>query len=271
MGRMRGFLWLVAGLLVAALAALIAFTALSRATAQRSGQAVTGPQVQVVVAARAIPVRSALTAEDLQVKAVQVDAAPEGAIREAEVAIGKLTLVDLYPGEIILSQRLVDPNVTSGDGKQALIVSGEDVLMALPASDLMSRTGILKPGDHVDLLFTLEVPVTGAAATGGGATEGGGGGGAPEQKPATFNLLQNATIAAIVAEPSAAEAGTAKAGAILFTVSPQDALVLKHVKDAGAILDVVVRAPGNENPSNAEPVDLDYIINRYQIPTGGGR
>jgi hypothetical protein len=123
----------------------------------------------------------------------------------------------------------------------------------------------------VDLLYTLEVPVTGAAATGGGATDGGGGGGAPEQKPATFNLLQNATIAAIVAEPAAAEAGTAKAGAILFTVSPQDALVLKHVKDAGAILDVVVRAPGNENPSNAEPVDLDYIINRYRIPTGGGR
>jgi pilus assembly protein CpaB len=268
---MRGFLWLVAGLLVAALAALIAFTALSRATAQRAGQEVTGPQVQVVVAARAIPVRSALTAEDLQVKAVPVEAAPEGAIREAEVATGKLTLVDLYPGEIILSQRLVDPNVTSGDGKQALIVSGEDVLMALPSSDLMSRAGILKPGDHVDLLFTLEVPATGAAAAAGGAAEGGGGGGAQEQKPATFNLLQNVTIAAIVSEPAGPEAGTAKSGAILFTVSPQDALVLKYVKDAGAILDVVVRAPGNENPSNAEPVDLEYVINRYRIPTGGGR
>ena len=58
MGRTRGFLWLVAGLVVAVLAALVAYTALSRATAQRAGQDVAGPQVQVVVAARAVAVRS---------------------------------------------------------------------------------------------------------------------------------------------------------------------------------------------------------------------
>ena len=34
-------------------------------------------------------------------------------------------------------------------------------------------------------------------------------------------------------------------------------------------MDIVVRAPGNESPSEAEPVDLEYIINRYRIPTTG--
>jgi pilus assembly protein CpaB len=267
MGRLRGFLWLVAGLVVAAVAALVAYTALSRATAQRAGGQVTGPQVQVVVAARAIPVRSSLTAEDLQVKTLPVETAPEGAIRDVAAATGKLTMADLYPGEIILEQRLVDPNIVSGDGKQALIVSGEDVLMAFPASDLMSRTGILKPGDHVDLLFSLEVPATSEAAAGGGPSEGGGGN---QQKTATFNLLQNLTIAAVVGGTAApGVTGNAAPEAILFTVSPQDALVLKHVKDKGAVLDIVVRAPGNESPSAAEPVDLDYIINRYRIPTTG--
>ncbi len=168
MGRLRGFLWLVAGLIVALLAALVAFTTLSRAAAQRAGQEVSGPQVQVVVAARAVAVRSLLAPEDLQLKEVPVTMAPEGAVSAVTDATGKITLVDLYPGEIVLAQRLVDPNVTSGDGRLALVVEGDDVLMAFPADDLMSRTGVLKPGDHVDLLFSLDFPVNRPLAAGSG-------------------------------------------------------------------------------------------------------
>ena len=87
-----------------------------------------------------------------------MELAPEGAVPALEDATGKLTLVDLYPGEIILSQRLLDPNVIAPDGRLALVVAEEEVLMAFPAQDLMSRIGVLKPGDHVDLLFSLEFP-----------------------------------------------------------------------------------------------------------------
>ena len=270
MGRLRGFLWLAVGLGVAALAALVAFTALSRATAQRAGGAVSSPQVQVVVAARAVPVRTQLTAEDLELKSVPVETAPEGAISDVAAATGRLTLVDLYTGEIILTQRLVDPNVISGDGRQALVVAGEDVLMAFPASDLMSKTGMLKAGDHVDLLFTLDFPVYAAPAAGAaGTTAAGGGQTEAGTEKSTFNLLQNVTIAALVAEAGAGD--NAPADAILLTVSPQDALVLKYVKDAGAVMDVVLRAPGNERPANADPVDFHYMLNRYRIPIGAGR
>jgi pilus assembly protein CpaB len=276
MGRLRGFLWLVAGLVVAAVAALIAFTALSRATAQRAGQVVVGPKVQVAVAAHAVPVRSQLKAEDLQVKSVPVETVPEGAIREVAAATGKLTLVDLYPGEIILAQRLVDPNVTSADARQALVVSGEEVLMAFPANDLMSRSGVLKPGDHVDLLFTLDFPANRgpalpAAATGSTAAAGERSAGTGTER-ATFNMLQNVTIAALVAAKASAGGVTGAApDAILLTVSPQDALVLKYAKDAGAVMDIVMRPPGNERPAAAEPVDFDYLLNRYRIPIGAGR
>jgi len=59
--------------------------------------------------------------------------------------------------------------------------------------------------------------------------------------------------------------------AILFALSPQDALVLKYAKDAGGIQDIVLRSPGADGPFSTEPVDIDYIINRYQIPTEVGR
>jgi hypothetical protein len=54
--------------------------------------------------------------------------------------------------------------------------------------------------------------------------------------------------------------------AFLLTVTPQDALVLKYMKDAGAVVDLVLRAPNAEGTFSVEPVDLDYVINGYIIP-----
>jgi len=85
-------------------------------------------------------------------------------------------------------------------------------------------------------------------------------------------VLQNVTIAALVAARTPTGGSETRAPeAVLFTVAPQDALVLKYVKDAGGILDMVLRAPGDEQPFSIDPVDVDYIINSYQIPTEVGR
>ncbi len=73
MGRLRGFLWLTAGLVVAVLAGLVAFTTLSRASAARSGQPAAQPTVSVVVATQAIAVRAVLTEADVELKEVPVE------------------------------------------------------------------------------------------------------------------------------------------------------------------------------------------------------
>jgi pilus assembly protein CpaB len=259
MGRLRGCLWLTAGLVVALLAGGVAFISLQRATAARTIDDIDSALlVPVVVASEPIVVRSQLTTGNLEVIEVPVDTTPEGAIGSVDQAVGKITLVDLYPGEIILAQRLLDPNVITGDGRLALVVADGEVLMAFPAQDLMSRIGVLKPGDHVDLLisleFTQEVQGTDKYT-----------------EQVTFNLLQNVTIAAIVGAPN--EDGTVKGepDALLLTVSPQDALHIKYAKDAGGIVDIVLRAPGVEQPFSIEPVDANYMIRKYGIPSGSGR
>jgi len=173
-GRLRGFLWLVAGLVVAGLAGIVAFITLSRVAAQGTGEVKSAPGVTVVVAARAVPLRLALTSGDLEVREVPVDVVPEGAISDREEAEGKVTLVDLSPGEIILGQRLLDPNVTPADGRLALFVAEDEVLMAFPPSDLLTQVGVLKPGDRVDLLMSLYFPPDrGMEALTGGDDEGG--------------------------------------------------------------------------------------------------
>lgn len=269
MGRLRGFLWLTAGLVIAVLAGLVAFTTLSRAAAARSGAPAAQPTVSVVVATQAIPVRAVLTDADVELREVAVESVPEGAVSALADAVGQVTLVELYPGEVLLAQRLIDPNVISGDGRIALVLTEDEVLMAFPAEDLMSQSRVLKPGDRVDLLFSLDFPVNRAlaAAAGGEAA----GGMAHEEEQATFNVLQNVAIAAIVTDETATGGDAATPRALLLTISPQDALVLKYVKDAGGIVDIVLRAPGIDKPYEVDPVDVDYLINKYQIPTDIGR
>ncbi|MGD2148821.1 MAG: Flp pilus assembly protein CpaB [Anaerolineae bacterium] len=256
MARLRGFVWLAAGLAVAALAGIVAFVTLS--TAEPRGVDQPGPSrpaVSVVAAARSVEVRSLLTADDLELRDVPVDAAPETALRKIEDGVGKITMVDLYPGEIILSPRVVAPDIRAADGRTAVLINDDQVLMAFPPGDLMSGLGVLKPGDHVDLLLTMSLPKDALTETGiplAGAAEAGG-------ESTTFLALQNLVIAQVVRQGE--DGGVA---AYLLTVSPQDALLLKYIKDAGANRDIVLRAPGVEGEFETYPVDLEYLINSYR-------
>jgi len=275
MTRLRGFIWLAAGLLVALIAGFVAFVTLSRAStlpaSKNSANVLQTAEVQVIVASRQIEVRSALTKDDLKATMLPVNAVPEGSIQGIDDAIGQITAVDLFPGEILLSQRLIDPNVTSADGKKALVVADDEVLMAFPANDLMSRTGVLKAGDQVDLLFSLKFPVEKASL---GSASGGVPGYINQSKEqlTTFNVLQNLTIAAVVEELKPSSSSDDRSStAILLTVSPQDALVLKYVKDAEGVMDIVLRAPEVDTPFESDPVDVDYLINRYRIPAASDR
>ena len=275
MGRLRGFLWLIAGIVVAALAAGIAFIALSRATAEQAETSPADiPTQMVVVAATNIEVRDVLSDDNLKMEEVSTNTIPEGAVRDMEQAIGRIPVTPLYAGEVVVEQQLLDPNVTAPGGRMALIIAEDEVLMAFPAGDLLSQVDVLKAGDHVDFLFTYPLPVdreTGflpgvdetTETAGGAAAEG------EDSETVTFNLVQNVTIASVVRQTNEEGQETGAPRALLLTVDPQDALVLKYMKDVGANVDLVLRAPGAEGEFSVEPVDLDYVLNGYILPTEG--
>ncbi|MCB0086118.1 MAG: hypothetical protein KDE47_34495, partial [Caldilineaceae bacterium] len=82
---------MIAGLVLAGIAGVVAFTTLSQAAPQiQQSLGEDAPVVNVVVAARTVTVRSALTAEDIELKAVPAAAVPDGAIYELEAALGQL-------------------------------------------------------------------------------------------------------------------------------------------------------------------------------------
>ncbi len=155
------------------------------------------------------------------------------------------------------------------------------VIIALPADDLINQVGVLQPGDKVDILFSLTYGQ-------GGPTD-----------LVSLDALQNVAVQAIVVPPEARVAkevasqvglgdtqgvsplSTGPSKAILVAVNPQDALLLKYLKDAGAILDYALRPPDDTSKPLLDPVTLQYLIDTYgldiplpteaiTLPVGGG-
>lgn len=155
------------------------------------------------------------------------------------------------------------------DGRTALFVTEDEMLVAVPAQDYLSRSGMLKPGDKVDIRFSLDFPVERVAGNENTTEE-----------QATFALLQNLQVAAVLGPEGAVDTEAVAAGeaqpqqmqadTILLTVPAQDALVLKYAIDAGGTLSFALRAPDNDRTYELEPVDPDYVINRYAIPIAVG-
>lgn len=286
MARLRGCVWLLAGVVIAALAGLMGYLYLVQAAEAPAAEvAVVGPQVSVVVAARRAPVRALLTADDLRLVEMPVELAPEGALPSVEDGVGRITLIELYPGEPVLMQRLVDPNAILADGRTALALAENEVLMAFPADDLLTSLSTLRPGDRVDLHLSLMFPMDPDLAA---APPAGQPAGAVQEREelVTFAVLQNVGVAAlpgqVIAEPAPAQPNALGAvaqevrepqppHAVLFALAPQDALVLRHVMDRGAIQSIVLRAPGVDAEFELEPVHIEYLIHRFNIPTDIGR
>ena len=271
MGRLRGYLWLIAGVVVAAIAGGVAFITLSNATAERTlREELAAPEQNVVVATHLIEVSTLITADDVELIKVPVEIIPENAFTEIDQVADKLTLTEVAPGEIILGNRIADPNVLANNGRIAVALAEDKVLMAYPSSDLMSSLQVLKAGDHVDFLYTMQLPVNRDTGFLPGTEESGpyivGVDESETMESVTFNLLQNVTISAVVRDYDDEGQPIGTPRAFLLTVNPQDALVLKYMKDAGAVVDFVLRAPKAEGTFSVEPVDLDYVINGYIVP-----
>jgi len=243
-----GYIWIAAGIMLALLAGALAFWVIYRASSQAVPIVQPVAKSKVVVAARSLAVRELIQEGDVQIRTVPVEVIPESAIRDMDEAVGHLTLNPLAAGEMILAHDVVSPTIK---GEHLCLVMEEtQVAMAISADDLLSSNNLLLPGNHVDLLFSIEA----------GLSEEG----EPEQ--VTFDALQNVEIASIIWPGDPTE--KVKAGppvAVVFALDPQDALVLKHLLDRGGIMDIVLRAPEANELFVIQPVNIDYLVNRYQL------
>ena len=292
MSRRLGVLLALVGVIIVVLG--LVFTALlfRQATAPTAPATALPPvTVPVVVSTHALTIRSLVQAADVQIVQMPAEFVPLDALSSVQDAVGKITMIPLSTGELVLHHHLADPTNISQD--MSFIIGDDQVVMAFPATDLMSQVNVLQPGDQVDILVSVEEPVQ--PTTGGGAVSGGSSTSSQQDKQLfTFDALQRLTIQAMVVEikpktQSSSSTSSTAAGsvegeppptptpsldeiqplAVMLALSPQDALVLKNLKDAGGTVDIVLRTPTSSQAFDAQPVSPEYLKDRYGLVVEG--
>ena len=222
----------------------------------------------VVVASRDLALGTLITNEDLVTKEVPVEATPREYLSSVEDAVDKILKVDVVGGEILTPQNLANPTDVTHD--IAYVLSETHVLMAFPATDLISRLAIVQRGDIVDVYATISSEIE--TINENGETE-------VATTRLTLDAMQRVDITALVAdiivneEQVRAEAGedetvsrkSVNVQAYLLALDPQDALILKYLKDAGATFDLVMRAPTSTGQFNLTPVTSEYLQELYGL------
>jgi Flp pilus assembly protein CpaB len=263
---------IIAGLVLVAIGVFASFNLIQRF---RVSQAPTESEDQivktsVVVVTRDLALGDTITGSDVEISSVPVEMAPRTAISALDEAVGKIIKTDLVQGEMVLSHNLADP--TNNNGDLSYILSDDHVLMAFPALDLMSREVMVQRGDIVDIFatFTQKVRTVGEITTVIGEPQ------EPELRTFTVDTLQKVNITAMVLEVIDQDTDTdvmqeennqaeSRIRAYLLALNPRDALILKHLKDTGAVFDIVLRAPTSTVQFDLTPVTEEYIIEYYGL------
>ena len=236
--------------------------------------------VSAVVTTHDIALGGVLRSDDIKVVDVPVELAPPGVIGDPEQVIGRITKVQLTSGEMVMDHNLADPSNVNGD--LGFVIGDNQVLMAFPASDLMSTLSVLQRGDLIDIFISLPAPVPQAPPEAEGPTAQVG---QPLTGNITFDAFQRLDITAMVVDvvqeqqrnvPEVPSGGTpqpqptpqpsqVRVRAYLLALAPQDALTLKHLKDSGANFDFVLRAPTSTQLFELQTVTSDYLVDRYEL------
>ncbi len=253
----KGWIWYLAGLLLAIVAGTIAIFALRQATP--TVEAPPPPTQPVVVAKQDIPAQQVITPDALEVKNMLLSEVPSGAIFRIEDAAGKFALQAIQTGQPILAQQLVSLSAGGSittTSKLSALLPADKIGVVLPADDLLSQSGELGTGDHIDILASLIV----ASST---PNKGG---------QVTLLALQNVPVVKVMQEQVTSTnsqgqttSAPGKITGVLVAVDPQDSVTLKYFVDAGAKVSLGLRPPKLTSIFNVIPVTINYIADKFNI------
>jgi pilus assembly protein CpaB len=200
--------------------------------------------LRVPVAARPLQPGLEITASDYVLQEFPLNLIPPQAITNTVQIDGKLVVQAIGQGETFSTRMFL-----GGEGATVSeqIEPGR-LLFAFPATDLMSQANVIQEGDRLDLLVTI-------SASGDPQLLGG----------STAMTLQNIPVVKIIRPVPDPLAGSQdlRPTALLLSVSPQEAVILKYVKDSGGIIDFALRSTLDREESQSDSFSGDDLTQRY--------
>lgn len=260
--KRRNWLWFVASALLAVLAGVLAMVLLGG----QADEPVAVEKQAVVVARNPIAVNDVIRVDNVTL--MERDDIPSGAAVEVTDVENAVALRNIAQGEVILMQDIYLP----GDSVEDILE--DKVAVALPANDILSKWGAVLPGDHVDVLFTLdlilEMPMYPQDIRTVEELELYAVECDQSMDHASVLALQNLEVLRIVEEPAPEgeqdpENPVPRNRALILKAEPQDAVVLKYLLDVVGRVSLAKRSPENEALFNVQPVNINYLMLRYGV------
>lgn len=267
--KRRSWLWFAASAVLAILAGVLAIVFLGR-----QGPAPTAaPKQPVVVARNPVAANDVIRVDNVTLQ--ERDQIPSGAAVEVADVVGATALQDIAEGEVILMQA-----IRSITGTMSLpnLLGDDKIAVALEAEDILSKWGAVLPGDHVDIMVSLDVILEKPMYVEDIRTV---------EELSLYNsierdqsfdqvsvlTLQNLEVLQIIEEPApeteegqqAEQAPALPKRALILKVDPQDAVVLKYLQDSIGQIQMALRSPENETLFTVQPVNINYLMLRYGI------
>jgi len=226
------------GLFLGLVSAALVVVYLSKANDSGGGNVSGGAVTPVVVASQGIPAGTRVTEDMLTLKSISSDAILPDVFQKTKDVVGQVTRVPLVSGEQVLPSKVTPTGaaIANVDNPPLAYVVPEGMrAVSVEVSSVIGASGLIRPGDYVDVILTIE------AAT-QGSTEGSSG--ARDQIART--ILQNALVLSIdqsVASPVAGGQGApppaedgqsnADASSVTLALSPVHGEVLTVAETCG--------------------------------------
>jgi pilus assembly protein CpaB len=155
---------LLAALFFGLLAAVLTVVYLSRAGGESgggtSGEVATLP---VVVAAQDIPAGTRIEADMVRLRSIPQSAVLSGAFQDTQEVIGKVTQVPLVAGEQVIQSKVTGGELALaqfGDNPPLSLLIPEGMrAVSVQVSSVVGAGGLIRPGDFVDVILSVEVGV----------------------------------------------------------------------------------------------------------------
>lgn len=152
---------LILALLLALVAAVLTVVYLSQAKEEGGGGSFSGVVRPVVVAAQDIPARTRIEASMVTLRELPEGVLLAGGFDSVEAVVGQVTQVPIVAGEQVVVAKVSTgslPLTQFGDNPPlALVVRPGLRAVSVEVSSLVGAGGLIRPGDFVDVILSVEV------------------------------------------------------------------------------------------------------------------
>jgi len=206
-----------------------------------------GDYIQVVVAKQHIPARTKVLSKMIEIKELPGKYINEKVVNKPEDVVGKLTVSEILPGEILRTEKLANGKDIE-DGLAFLVKPGMRAI-TVAVDDVSGLAGLLRTGDKVDVLGTFSLPASADH----------------ENTSYTSFLIQNAEVLSLNQElansdqPDISGKKQINYKNVTLLVSPTDSQYLTLCSEKGKIR-LILRSPDDQNIISIPPVKMSQLI-----------